>query len=92
MYHSIEITKDIDEFNREKYIYSLLDYKLLLDNYYIESRKTKRSKFKVVKSYSRLNQRDSKIRQDEVILSDELKQEALDTLLNHFKEKIEVSL
>ena len=78
MYARVEIIKDIDELNRERYIFCLMsDMKLKLDEFRIESKETKRHKFKSKKFYERLRQRESTLKVDDIVLTDEVKQEAI---------------
>jgi hypothetical protein len=82
-----EIIKEIDEFNREIYRFCLLnDTKLILDEFRIEFRETKRHKFKCNKFYERLRQRESTLTIDDVNLTEELKQE----VIAEFMSKLEV--
>jgi hypothetical protein len=83
-----EINKDhfaveraINELEREVWEFWFQDLVLWLDNYYFEERETKRHKFKIIRSYSRLHKRsyDSKmINEESVELPEEIVKAAID--------------
>lgn len=83
MYARIEIIKEIDELNREVYRFCLIDEtKLVLDEFRIEFKETKRHKFKCNKFYERLRKRESTLTVDDVNLTEELKQEVIDKFIS----------
>lgn len=83
-----EIEIPIDDFNQEVYrFYFDADRGILyLDFYGWFHRDTKRKGWKLQKQYDRLRERESEMKESEVLLSDELKQQ----VIKHFTEKLKV--
>lgn len=92
MYKCVEVVIDKDELNREIYRFTLMEFKLLLDSYGFETRETKRHKFKRVKWYDRLNQRDSTIKKENMFLPENIKQIAFEKMMQLYKENMIVTL
>jgi hypothetical protein len=92
MYQNIEIIIEKDELNREIYRFIQMEFDLILNLYKVETRETKRKKFKRTKWYDRLRERDCTIKKQDVILTDEIKQMAYEKLINLYKENLKVKL
>lgn len=73
----IEIIQD--ELNKVQFTFYFDDYRytLFLNKYLVFKRETKRHGWKCVSFYDRLNDRNSKIKESEVPLTEEIKQQAL---------------
>lgn len=81
----IEIKKD--DLNMEDYDFYYFDDKkiLVLDTYRKMSRQTKRHGWKVDSYYSRLRERDSSLKEQEVPLTEEIKKMAFDKFVSEIK-------
>jgi hypothetical protein len=86
MFPRIEIIKETDEFNREVYSFSLVGSKLILDDFKIEKRESKRHKFKAVKIYDRHRKRESTLTIDQVVLTEDIKQEVINKMISLVEE------
>ena len=86
--NSVEIILNKNKLEREVYTFWLEnEYWLWLDNYTYEVKLTPRHKFKIKRSYYRLEPRDSTLKEEEVVFNDELKQMALNKLISQIKVK-----
>jgi hypothetical protein len=82
----MEIIKQIDDLTKEKWNFTYIDNTIYLESYYLEKRESKRHRnYKKIKVYERLSERDSNINESEVLLNDELKQEALKQFVSQIK-------
>lgn len=72
MFSNIEVERNIDEFNKEKFSFYYNDYILYLDSYELFNRKTKKHSFKRIKWYSRLYTRDCNLKESDVVLSEDI--------------------
>lgn len=88
MYSHVEININKDELERERYIFYYLDETLWLDKYFSEKRETKRHKYKIVKHYNRLSARESNVKEEDVPISKEIKQEALNAFIARLNVKL----
>lgn len=87
MHNNITIERKIDELNKE--VFSFFDdgYILYLDTYCLFNRESKSHSFKKVKWYERLRQRESNIQENEVILSEDIKQRAINEVISRLQVK-----
>jgi hypothetical protein len=80
---AIEVIKEIDELNREVYKFCVLyETSLKLNEYALQNRETKRHKFKNKKYYDRLRDRSSTIDIDDIVLTEDIKQEAINIFIS----------
>ena len=88
---NISIEKKIDELTTVEYRFTILDSTfyssiiLFLDGYYVWKKEAKRHKPRLDSYYNRLNDRDSTIKESEVILTDEIKKEAMNKVIASMK-------
>ena len=78
----ITLELPIDDFNREIYDFWLPDYgnKMFLNEYRWDKRETKRRNWKTMKKYHRLSGRECTMKEEEVLLTDAIKEMALEKL------------
>jgi len=83
----IILQKEGDKLNREVYtFYFQNEFHLVLDRYSLETRPTPRHKFQIVKSYSRLDNRNYKaIKEEDVVLNDVIIELAKKQLYNQVR-------
>lgn len=85
----IELNYKTDELTQEQYVFWFDDSRktLWLDQYEIQTRETKRHKFRTVKQYKRLSSRSDyiNVKKEEVPLSDQIKKNAIDKLISEIK-------
>ena len=83
----MEIEKQIDELTIQRWRFSFIDRNIYLESYYVLQKESKRNRnYRTMKKYERLNKRDNNMEENEVPLTTELKEEAL----NQFVSKIKV--
>jgi hypothetical protein len=61
---------------------------LYLNRYEVLNRETTRHKFKIVKFYDRLKERDSNLKEDEVPFTEEIKNKALNECISKLSVKL----
>ena len=84
--NSIEIIINHSPLKREIYTFWLQDcHHIWLDSYRLELRKTVRHKFKLEEYYDRLDNRNSNLTENQVILFDEIKEQAKFRLISQIK-------
>ena len=84
--NQIEVIINYSPIKREIFGFYFGDeFHLWLDSYSLELRKTPRHKFRSIENYDRLDSRDSTLREDQVILSDEIKEKAKQQLLSQIR-------
>ena len=85
----IRIEKPIDELTTEIFEFAEFDmsagYNLILDNYYILKKESKRHKPVIISKYCRLNVRDSNITENQVPLTDEIKTQVFNEYISKIK-------
>ena len=83
----MEIEKQIDELTIQRWRFIFIDGNIYLESYYVLQKESKRHRnYRTLKKYERLSKRDSNMEENEVPLTTELKEEAL----NQFVYKIKV--
>lgn len=90
MYPNITITKET-ELEQQEWTFTLFDTDIVLDNYYLRKRQTKRHKFQTEKRYNRLGDRGygyDRLTSEQVPLTEEMKAE----VKQKFMDKIRVCL
>jgi hypothetical protein len=86
MYPKVSVLKEIDEFTKEEYEFILFgNLDLVLDEYILTQRITKRHKFNKVKYYNRIRSKDSTMLVEEVPLTDEIVKKAIDDVISRLK-------
>jgi len=67
------ITKQLTDLSKEVFCFNFVNGNLILDSYTIYEKATVRSSYKPTKYYSRISNRDSKIKESEVPLTIEVR-------------------
>jgi hypothetical protein len=84
--NSVEVIIYRSSFERERYTFYLEnEFHLWLDSYGIELRKTTRHKWKTLDCYIRLDPRISNITENQVILTDDIKERAKKILIEQIQ-------
>jgi hypothetical protein len=74
----MEIIKKIDDLTRERFGFTFLYGTIILDSYFLEKKEDKsKRKYNSIKKYNRLFKRESNISEEEVLLNDDIKKEAI---------------
>lgn len=80
------IEKQIDELNKEVFRFWINGNLIILDAYYLFSREnTRKRKYKAIKRYDRLHERDSNITLEEVPLTEEVREWSLSEYVKSLK-------
>ena len=72
----MELIRKYNDLKQEVYRFWLKDldyFYLVLDSYWLEERKNKRCKFKVIRQYNRIDDRNNTIKLEEIVFDDEIK-------------------
>lgn len=83
----IEVVKDITPLEKKVFRFFFLEKNssLVLDSYSLKLRESRRHKYKEVLAYHRLNSRFSTLKADDIVLSEEIKTEALKVFIDKIK-------
>jgi hypothetical protein len=91
MHFDIKIVRENPSaLSRQTWRFTVIGLALVLDGYYEEERATKRHKYITPRWYSRLNTRDSKIREADVPWSTEIMEDARALFLREVAERVRV--
>lgn len=76
--NKMEIIKKIDDLTREIFRFTFLYETIVLDSYSLEKKEDKsKKKYNSIKKYDRLFKRESNISEEEVLLNDDIRKEAI---------------
>ena len=90
MYQKVSIERKINELCEQEYIYVCLDSTLELDEYCLRSRESKRHKFKIVESFSRLSARNASIKLMKDVPNLPTSEEVISTYISQLQAKLKV--
>lgn len=79
----ITIERCIDELTIETWYFRFIDGNIMLQSYYFDKRESKRHrKYKTIKKYDRFDSRNSTLNEEDVVLTDKMRQEVLNQFMS----------
>lgn len=83
MYTKFRFINPINDLTREEWGFILMDTNLYLDSYSLAVKPSEKSRtFKTLTYYDRIDKRRSNMLESDVVLTDEIKNKALETLMS----------
>jgi len=84
----MEIKIEINELTREIYRFYYMDNTIYLSEYYLMQKESKNKRtYKTILRYDRIMNRSNNIEESDIVLTDELKKQALEIFVSNIKVK-----